>query len=365
MRISSPLRFAILAVLLILYFSEWRRNDLRPSDFAAFYSGAILWEQGHQPYDPQAVCDVQARIGVPVCLPFFHPPVLLPLISAVSNGDYAGSFLRWAVVLSVVLVLCAIPLQKLASCDLLDVLLYLTFFPVFVSILQGQDTAFVLLGVLLCAFFLRDGKDNLAGIALGLTVLRPHLAIAISIPILFARPKAFRAFFLTGLVLVVYSLALVGPEGFRGILNTVLITAKDADATTQQRAMYNLVGIFSRLGISAFWAWPIYIGSIVLISILWRRRGITLSTFGLCILCALFTSPHLHAHDLSLLLVPLLAWPAFSTPLLSIGFIAAIVFAFEHLFVYALMLTIALTSESTQFIFGVRSLVSRWRGEGS
>lgn len=353
MRITSPLRFAILAVLLILYFAEWRKNDPRPSDFAAFYSGAILWEQGHQPYDPQAGCDIQAGIGVPVCLPFFHPPVLLPLMSAVSNSDYAGSFLRWAVVLAVVLVLYGIPLQKLAKCDLVDVLLYLAFFPVFVSILQGQDTAFVLLGVLLCALFLRDEKDNLAGIALGLTVLRPHLAIAISIPLLFVRPKAFRAFFLTGLILVVYSLALVGVEGFRAILNTVLITAKGADATTQQRAMYNLVGIFSRLGISALWAWPFYIGSIVGVSILWRKRGVTPSTFGLGILCALFTSPHLHAHDLSLLLVSLLAWPAFSLALLSIGFIAAIVFQFEHLFVYALMLAIVLTAES------MRSLMSR------
>src|SRR5829696_2340569 len=202
MRISSPLRFAILAVLLILYFTEWRRNDPKPSDFAAFYAGAILWDQGHQPYDPHAVCDIQARIGVPVCLPLFHPPVLLPLMSAVSNSDYEGSFLRWAVVLSVVFVLCGIPLQKLANCDLVDVLLYLAFFPVFVCILQGQDTAFVLLGVLLCALFLRDGKDSLAGVALGLTVLRPHLAIAISIPLLFVRPKAFRTFFLTGLVLV-------------------------------------------------------------------------------------------------------------------------------------------------------------------
>src|SRR6185369_3968796 len=133
----------------------------------------------------------QAKIGVPLCLPFFHPPILLPLQSAIISEDYRSSYIRWAVVLLCVVGLCAMPLIDLAKLDLLDTALFLSFLPVFAGILQGQDTIFVLLGAFASFAFLLKSQDIAAGIALGLVTLRPHWAIALAIPLFFTRRKAF------------------------------------------------------------------------------------------------------------------------------------------------------------------------------
>jgi hypothetical protein len=336
-----PLVLTLLA--LTVYVNGWRAWDIHNADFAAFYSGGILWGDGRPAYDLKAACDLQAQVGVSLCMPFFHPPVLLPLLSAIANGDYAASYLRWFGLLLVVILCCAFPVYALTDRDLPKTIVLICFFPMFVILLQGQDTAFVLLGVLLCAVFLRGGKDSLAGIALGLTVLRPHLALALSMPLLFSRPKAFRSFFITGMVLVVYSFALVGVEGFRDIVSTTLLSARGTDASTHQQHMFNLVGLIARRGLNPIWAWPFFIGSIAGISVLWNKRGVTQSTFALGIICALFTSPHLHMHDLALLIIPLLAWPAVTVPIISFGMLTALSFGVTPLFIYAIMLGLALT----------------------
>lgn len=340
---STPLRLAVLGILLILYFAEWQKNDLLTSDFAAFYTAATLWEDGWQPFSRDLQCEIQSHIGGSVCLPFFHPPVLLPLLSLVSTENYSASYLRWVGVLLIILITCALPIRKLISCDVLDIVLYLTFFPIFALILQGQDTAFVLLGILMAAVFLRDRNDILAGIALSLVVLRPHLALALAIPLTFCRPKAFLSFFIAGVVLVAYSLALVGVEGFNEALKMIVLAAKGADPTIRQAEMYNLVGLFVRLGISSSLAWALFAAAIVGISILWRKRGVTQSNFALGVLSVLFTSPHLHAHDLSLLIIPMLSLASIMTPVISLAFMAAILLGVQHVFVYALMLTLALS----------------------
>jgi hypothetical protein len=353
--VSTPIRLAVLAIVLLLYFSELRKSDPRPSDFAAFYSAAILWEQGGQPFRLASQCEIQARVGVPICLPFFHPPVLLPLLSLVSTQDYSASYLRWVVVLALVLIGCGLTIQRLVHCDLLDLALYLTFFPIFVVILQGQDTPFVLLGVLMCALFLRDGRDTLAGIALGLVVLRPHIAIAIAVPLLFSRIKAFRSFLLTGLILLAYSFALVGREGFYEVFNIISVTAKGADPTIKQTEMYNLVGLFTRWGLSPLWGWLFFGACIIGVSILWRNRGVTLSNFAFAVLCIVFTSPHLHAHDLSLLILPMLSWPAAIASVISIGFVVAILIGLQHPFVYGLGIMVALNLKGKRLLRIVRS----------
>jgi len=311
------LTVALTVLMLAFYIRTWNRVQPYGSDFAAFYSAALLWRQHQNPYDHSKACDIQNRAGIALCLPFFHPPVLLPLLSMVSNNDYEASYLYWCVILLIVTLLCLLCLFRLT--DPIKALVSITFLPIFVSILQGQDTVFVLLGTLLCALFLRDGRDTLAGIALSLTVLRPHLGIALGIPLLFARPKVFRGFFFFGLVWVAYSFLLIGTQGFREIISAVVLTAQGTDPSTQQEKMYNLVGVCSRLGISPLWAWPFFVGGIVGISVLWRKR-LTSTSFALGIVIALITSPHLHLHDLALLIVPLLTWPASAIPLISITF---------------------------------------------
>jgi hypothetical protein len=333
---KTYLRLALLVLLVLFYISVFRTTDPRPSDFAAFYSGAILWENGMPAYDLPSACRVQSQVGIPLCMPFFHPPILLPILSAVSNSDYRSSFYRYAVILLLVSVLCAIVLGYLIR-SWLDAVLYSSFIPLFTSILQGQDTAFILLGILIGLYLLLKDRDSYAGIAFSLTALRPHWAIFLAFGLLLARPKAFRTYLLSGVVLVVYSWLLVGTEGFRDLLDVTLLSARGIDASTNQGKMYNLVAILIRLKISAFWAWPFFIAAMIFVGLLWRKFAITLQTFSIGIVLMLFLSPHLHAHDLSLLIIPLLVWPAAVAPMLSILFVASSVFHVEQAFIYLLM----------------------------
>src|SRR5215216_7973617 len=90
----------ILSVLLLGFYAKtWHEHDPHGSDFAAFYSAALLWKQQQNPYDHSRVCGIQSQAGVTLCLPFFHPPVLLPLLSMVSDDDYEASYLRWSAIL--------------------------------------------------------------------------------------------------------------------------------------------------------------------------------------------------------------------------------------------------------------------------
>jgi Glycosyltransferase family 87 len=337
---SNILTLLISTVVLSISISVWRAVDPHRSDYAGLYASARLWKDGRNPYDQKSSCEVQRRANVSLCLPSNHPPILFPLIAALANENYVTSYFRWSLISLLVVVCCAWPLYYIAE-DAIKTFALLCFYPIFVAVRQGQDTSFVLLGVLICFLFLLKGKDRWAGVALGLTMLRPQLALALGLPLAFSRPKAFRSFCLIGVALALYSLILVGLDGFKDILNVILVTATGADESIHQAGMYNLVAILVRLRISSAWAWPFFGVAIAGVSFLWRKTGVTTTTFGLAILLALFFSPHLHTHDLSLLVMPLVVCSSVIVALLSLAFVVASVYGVQQFLIFALMASLA------------------------
>ena len=78
-------------------------------------------------------------------------------------------------------------------------------------------------------------------------------------------------------------------------------------------AMLNLLGLLLRIvqfpnpRVASWIGWLVYLAGIILIGALWQRSEIIDSRLlGLSILIALVTAPHLHLHDLTLLIFPLL-----------------------------------------------------------
>ena len=112
--------------------------------------------------------------------------------------------------------------------------------------------------------------------------------------------------------------------------------------------MYSIIGALLWLGLNERLAWIAFVASIPLIAIYWKERGLTVQTFGMAIVFAVFTSPHLHGHDLIVLIVPLIAWPSYAVLLLTLGFMIALQFGFSRWYVYLLMLVLALTSRRRQ-----------------
>ena len=335
-----PVKLMVFFLLQVaLYVAAWRTIQPKESDFPAFYTAARLWSNGQNPYDLEAQCDAQIPIrGVP-CLPFAHPPVLLPLISLVSTGDFISSYYRWCLLLVVVTALCILPLYYLCGEWKLSVQTIL-FFPIVVAITFAQDTPFILLGVLLWAWLLTAKRDLLSGLALSLAVLKPQIAILLALPLLFCRPKAFAGFCLGAAFLSLYSLAIVGAQGFSGLLHIVQVMSQGQGYGVNTRAMQNATALLVRAGISSVWSWPIFVLGLIAISIFWWKLGTSLRNLSAGIIVALFSAPHLHFHDLSLLTPGLLLIHPLAAMCASIVLLAAYAFALQQWFGYGVMLAL-------------------------
>lgn len=278
------------------------------ADFLIYFTAANL--PADQIYNIDAQRNIQAKtLGAPVpikgdVLPFNHAPVLLPLMQLLIDENYESSYRRWTLVLWLVMVLCAV-IVYLISQNVLLALASLSFYPVFISIMKGHDTAFVLLGLLLFTYLLKRQKDFLAGMALSLTIMKPHLSIFMAVPLI-ARPKALLGFSTTALVLGLYSWLLVGMRGAADFISMLRMSASGDQLEMRTLAMFNLLGLLERAGVShetsRVIAWSGFGLCAALVVFLWLRNRSN-PPIALSVLLALFTSPHLHGHDLALLVV--------------------------------------------------------------
>ena len=335
-----PVKLTVFFLLqIILYVAAWRTVQPKETDFPAFYSAARIWSSGRNPYDLEEQCRVQIPIrGVP-CLPFAHPPIVLPLISLVSNDDFTNSYYRWCLLLVVVTAVCILPFYYLCGKWQLSIQTIL-FFPIIVAITFAQDTAFILLGVLLWTWLLISKRDLLSGLALSLAVLKPQIAILLALPLLFCRPKAFAGFCIGAAVLATYSLVLVGVQGFSGLLHIVQIMSQDQGYGVNAKVMQNATALLVRSGFSIAWALPVFLLGIVAISVYWKTKGISLRELPVGIVVTLFTAPHLHFHDLSLLTTGLFFIHPLAVIVASIVLLSTYAFALQQWFGYGLMLTV-------------------------
>jgi len=88
-------------------------------------------------------------------------------------------------------------------------------YPVLYSLSLGQPVVIVLLGVIACWRLAESGKPYLAGAVLGLSVLKPQVAIAVPLVLLVAgRWRIAAGWAATAGVLAVASLLVIGTQGF-------------------------------------------------------------------------------------------------------------------------------------------------------
>jgi hypothetical protein len=333
---KRPLAIVFIVVQIVLYAAAWRTVSPRESDFPAFYSAARLWHEGANPYDLEQQCGKQIPIRGEPCLPFAHPPVLLPLVSLISSDDFVGSYHRWTIVLLCVVLLCLIPFYKISRQWQVSIQSIL-FLPIVIALALGQDTPFILLAVLCWLWLLGERKDFLAGLVVSLSVLKPQIAILLGVPLLFSRPKAFGGFVVGGFAFLLLSFALVGKDGFSGLLQIVRVMSHGEGFGVNPAVMISVTGLLSRVGLSASWSWIFFALALVAISVLWRRLGTTPSTLSAGIALALFCAPHSHLHDLALLSGPILFIHPLAPVAVSAFLAAAYAFSLQQWAAYVLL----------------------------
>jgi hypothetical protein len=295
------------------------------SDFIALYAaGRVARLDGmSKVYDPllqQAV--EQEQVGFELApgqvLLYNHVPYLVPVLWLIAGKSYLTSFIIWSALLVLIYGIGTWILTRMVHpghpYDWLSAAAILTFYPLFISLMNGQDTAFVFLGLCLWLVGLLTGDDRMAGLGLSLTTVRPQLALLLAVAFLFRRRKVL-AWFCVGVgILGLVSLAAVGLQGMHGFFVQILVSASGEWYGLKENLMVNLVGLLWRIApglggqIIHGLGWAFYGLVMVGICVLWARsREIGEKQIVLALTLALFASPHLHYHDLTFLLIALLA----------------------------------------------------------
>lgn len=314
--------------LLLYYILTWVNmlGDLYErtgSDFVGFYTfGRISQTQGFPSiYKIEEQQKLQEQlVGHPVTPIFYtHLPFIAPIARVLVNEDYVASFQRWAVVLlflnalNVYILLKFLDLSKLSRENLIVLGLGAFLFDAtFSGLMNGQDTALLLLGAALWAYGLFSKKYTLSGLGLSLTTVRPQIALFLAIPFLFHHRKVFWSFALGSSILALLSIGLLGQEGTIRFIESI----RYIEGTVWQEAhaldMPTISGVIRRnFELSSFEpiqnvVWIFYLLGIAGFAVVWRKSPvIDEKLIGLLTLAAIFVVPYAHYHDLILLLIPI------------------------------------------------------------
>ena len=331
-KISLPTILIFTAILfqllwyLRLWFNLLGHPALNKIDFLSFFTAGSLAKSAglSNIYNLDLQQAFQTQIAGPNfiqggSLPYMHPPFILPVLMLIMGVSYPTSYILWTLFLLLTVILSLLFLIRALKETGVQQISALTFgvigflfYPVFISVLKGQDSALLLLGLSLWLYAFLNKKDTLAGLALSLTMIKPQLALILAIPFIFNRRRVWWGFCLGAAVLVGFSFLLVGPTGFKGYLNLISIVSQGEGFGVNQTEMYNLMGLIQRTfptidpALSQGLRWGIFLAAIVGLGLLWKNAKDNLSPKHLAtlVIISLLASPHLHFHDLTLLLIP-------------------------------------------------------------
>jgi hypothetical protein len=186
------------------------------------------------------------------------------------------------------------------------------FFPFIGAVGTCQDTLLVTLSTAYACCVLLKRNETAAGIVLSLGLFKPHLLILMPfLLIVQGKRRALWSFLLSGSVLGLVSIAMVGPSGIRQWL--ALLAAPSTDMMPEVMANIRALGI--NLGLPAALA----AGFIVLTgAVTVLLRGSYEQRLSVTILATLLFCPHTYSQDFSLAAIVALAC---SHPLIRYGFL--------------------------------------------
>jgi hypothetical protein len=153
-------------------------------DFPAFYGAGSVVADGDldQLYEPERQAEAQAELlddeGV---LYFAYPPPVAAAYSLLARLPYVAAYVVHTVLMAAAMVAAYWLIRPVLPARRPDgstvAALTFTFLPAFMAVTLGQNSALLVLLVAASWRFARDGRDELAGLALGLLLYKPQYAI--------------------------------------------------------------------------------------------------------------------------------------------------------------------------------------------
>jgi hypothetical protein len=329
----------LILLLLILFLAAFAAarplSFLQGSDFPHFYCAARMLAEGHghQLFDADLQRQYQARYAGRVGTLYSHPPFEALLYLAVAWLPLRYAYFLWSFLTMTLLAAGAARLARDALPPWDWRLMFaasLTFVPVLVCILQGQDSLLLLLLLVLAFTAMRQGSHFAAGCWLALGLFKFQLVLPLVLVMVLIQKRGFRiglakGFSLTALALAGVSVAISG-WSLLTLYPKFLLQFNDQPlGGMAPQAMANLRGLtyfFFRTDDSA---WAVASLSILSATALvktltvWKQARLASDpssapatqnkdefdlAFADTVLFALLVSYHLNPHDLTLLLLP-------------------------------------------------------------
>jgi GT2 family glycosyltransferase len=309
----------------VVYWFTFIHGNLRGPDFFNFYAAAKLYvtNGGAAVYDIAMQRQVELQITGQdpsrfIVLPYFHPPYYTLLIAPLAYLDYRNAYYAMAafnvlLAAALVVILVRTSLRVHGRGWLVAAAMIGGFFPVFVTVLQGQSDLVVLVPLAGAYAAWARGRLGMAGALSALALSKPQLLLLI--PVLFITRRAWRA--LGGFAGVLLALGAISVAGFGfgpvlgylGAVGTWAVTGHLPSAgqlVYTDPAVYSLRNILEAIpggGKVVAFVILLVLLALVALSLSWRPDKPRLD-FALAIAASLVLSPHQNVHDLALLVIP-------------------------------------------------------------
>ena len=305
---------------------------LQGSDFPHFYCAARMLADSHgaQLYDAKVQRQYQALYAERVGTLYTHPPFEVLLYLAVAWLPLRSAYVLWTLLNIAFLAVAAHHLAKeaLGGWDWRVLLVvWLTFVPGLICMMQGQDSLLLLLLIILVFTKLRHGHVFAAGCWLALGLFKFQVTLPLLLVLFLAQRRTdkkelAKGVSLIALALVALSAAVSGWGVFALYPEFLLRYPKQLSADIFPQAMANLRGLTYLLFASHQSHWSTVALAILCGAALtkalsdWRILGLASNppatkqiefdlAFSSTVLFALLVSFHLNPHDLSLSLLPI------------------------------------------------------------
>jgi Glycosyltransferase family 87 len=326
----NALLIAVLSLYAIVWWGLTDRIRTARIDFISFHTvGKLLIAgEGQHLYDIQKQTQVQRSLMQNYvfqggALLFVHPPFQSIVFLPLGILPFVVAYCVWVIVmiwlgwLSVSLLLELPHYSGLLAWSSQIHAAAFCFFPVVVSLIQGQDSLMLLFFLTWAFALLKQGKETYAGAVLAFSLFKFHLVLPLYLVVLLkGRWKVLKGSTYSGLLLLALSFALVGLRGIldycKLLFEMVTWTNKYNFTPSQMRNLRGMLalvlGEHSRLLSAA----SLILTGLVLVSLMMAWRGdwnpqskkFDLQ-FSLTLLAGLLVGHYLYSHDQSIL-IPLL-----------------------------------------------------------
>ncbi len=302
-------------------------------DARAFFTAADMMAsgQGGSVYDQQAQFSAQ-QLRFPALghfeslLIFAYPPFVAVALSPLALLESETAYLALLLVNLIALLLCTMLVREiLRSHDypiqLIAVLGLWSFFPLSVTLVQGQFSVFLLSGLLGCWVFLERGRGVVAGVFLSLLAVKPYLLLLPLVALIsMGQVRALFGVLIGGVALFFVGLMVDGVSGWISWfelgeyimqLEKPHFGVNPEDMFTLRSLLMALLGTDNSLIVHGVWIFSVALVSVAVFVVFHgHRKWIPNSTplaWGGMITAMVLISPHAYMHDILLLYLPCLA----------------------------------------------------------